>query len=175
VLRLIAQAYRGAFYLGGTLVWVALKLLVLFWAFFGRKDYTSPYPVKMLNCYGPYKDMALFWQRSKQSGCLADDSIIIGGGGGDLNLTLSVEEIWGERAILDPLADFFSVFFSSADLVDTFPSPLSPTWRNGGQDPYGISKRLDRFLLNGRLLGDEFRSRSWVINSIISDHNPVCL
>jgi hypothetical protein len=59
--------------------------------------------------------------------------------------------------------------------VDIFPSPLSPTWRNGGQDPYGISKRMDRFLLNSHLLGDEFQSRSWVINSIILDHNPVCL
>jgi hypothetical protein len=83
-----------------------------------------PIPVKMLNCYGPYKDRDIFWQWSKESGCLANDSIIIEG---DLNLTLSIEEIWGERAILDPLADFFSVVFASADLVDIFPSPLSPT------------------------------------------------
>jgi hypothetical protein len=38
-----------------------------------------PFPVKMLNCYGPYKDRAHFLQQSKTSGCLDDDYLIIGG------------------------------------------------------------------------------------------------
>jgi hypothetical protein len=59
--------------------------------------------------------------------------------------------------------------------VDIFPRPMSPTWRNGHLSPYGVSKRLDIFLLNSRFMGDDFRSRSWVINSLILDHNPVCL
>jgi len=52
---------------------------------------------------------------------------------------------------------------------------LRPTWRNGREGSIGISKRLDRFLLNHMFMGDNYRSRSWTINSLISHHNPICL
>jgi hypothetical protein len=38
-----------------------------------------PGPVKLLNCYNPYKERAPFWKWAKDSGCLDDDSLIIGG------------------------------------------------------------------------------------------------
>lgn len=93
----------------------------------------------------------------------------------DLNLTLSSGEIWGERARLDPLSDFFSSMFASTGFVDISPSLICPTWRNGCSGIEGISKRLDLFLMNEDLLGNLNRCRSWVINSFLTDHNPVCL
>jgi hypothetical protein len=80
---------------------------------------------------------------------LREDGLIIGG---DLNLTLSSREIWGDHARIDPLADFFSSMFTSAGLVDILPCHISPTWRNGRSGSDGISKRLDRFLMSEDLL-----------------------
>jgi hypothetical protein len=39
----------------------------------------------------------------------------------------------------------------------------------------GISKRLDRFLIDENLLSNHCKYRSGIINSTISDHNPICL
>jgi hypothetical protein len=49
--------------------------------------------------------MTSFWQPLEDSGFLKDEGLIIGG---DLNLTLSSGEVWGARARLDPLSDYFS-------------------------------------------------------------------
>jgi hypothetical protein len=65
--------------------------------------------------------------------------------------------------------------FDSTGLVDIAPSSISPTWRNGRPGSKGISKRLDRFLMNETLMGGMIRCRSWVINSFLTDHNLVCL
>jgi hypothetical protein len=128
--------------------------------------------VKLLNCYAPYKDRECFWQSILDSGLLEEQGLIVGG---DLNFTLSSWEVWGSSARVDPLADFFSNMLHSTGLVDMQPSHLSPTWRNGRAGSTGISKRLDRFLLDGNLLSNQCKYRSWTINSTISDHNPICL
>lgn len=51
------------------------------------------YPLKLLNCYGPYKDKVPFSKLLENNGFLKEDNIIIGG---DLSLTLSFGEIWGD-------------------------------------------------------------------------------
>jgi hypothetical protein len=56
------------------------------------KDFSSP--MKLLNCYKPYKDKTSFWHLLEASSFLKEDNLIIGG---DLNLTLSSGEIWGDR------------------------------------------------------------------------------
>jgi hypothetical protein len=129
-------------------------------------------PVKLLNCYGPYKDMLSFWKPLEESGFLMHDGLILGG---DLNFSTSSREIWGEHARLDPLSDYFSSLFSTTSLVDIFPGTISPTWRNGWLGSARISKRLDRFYINESLLEILPRCRSWVLNTFFSDHNPVCL
>jgi hypothetical protein len=134
------------------------------------KDFS--FPLKLLNCYGPYKDRLSFWKHLEDSGFLKEDNIIIGG---DLNLTLSSGDIWGDRARLDPLSDFFSSLFASAGLIDIAPSQICPTWRNGRSGPNGVSKRLDHFLLNENILGIVNMCRSWVLNNFFSDHNPIFL
>jgi hypothetical protein len=105
-------------------------------------------------------------------GFLSDDDLIIGG---DLNLTLSSQEVWGKKARIDPLAGFFSQLFTRAGLVDVLPCQLKPTWRNGHLGSEGISKCLDRFLVAENLLEGVCRFRSWVLNANFTDHNPVCL
>jgi hypothetical protein len=52
------------------------------------KDITRS--VKILNCYGPYKYMSLFWKNMEDYAFLREEGLIIGG---DINLTLSSREI----------------------------------------------------------------------------------
>jgi len=59
--------------------------------------------------------------------------------------------------------------------VDLAPTQLSLTWWNGRSGNAGISKRLDRFLVDGNLLSSLNSLKSWTINSDISDHNPICM
>jgi len=127
---------------------------------------------KLLNCYAPYKDRESFWQPLIDSGLLYEEGLIVGG---DLNFTLTDREFWGEQARSDPIADLFSRMILSSGLVYLQPIKITPTWRNGRASIAGISKRLDRFLLNESLISSHKRLRSWVVNSSILDHNPICL
>jgi len=95
--------------------------------------------------------------------------------GGDLNFTLNANEVWGVKAKLNPHEDFFHSLLEDEGLVDLALCPLKPTWRNGREGVDGILKRLDRFMLNQVFMRERYRSRSWVINSIISDHNLIFL
>jgi hypothetical protein len=60
----------------------------------------------------------------EDSGFLKDEGLIIGG---DLNIILSFGEVWGARARLDPLFDYFSFVFDLAGVVDIAPNSISPT------------------------------------------------
>jgi len=131
-----------------------------------------PDSVTLLNCDGPYKERLSFWQLAENTGVLEEESLIVGG---DLNLTLSTREVWGVISRLDPLADYFFGLFDAVGLVDVIPKQLGPTWRNGRVGGDGVSKRLDRFLINNHFNEGKFRSKSWTINSLISDHNSICL
>jgi hypothetical protein len=108
----------------------------------------------LLNVYGPCVDRRTFWERLDRLGLLAVKSLILAG---DLNLTTSSREIWGERARTDPLSDFYKHLFSKNSLVDLKPAELLPTWRNGRAGAAGIAKRLDRFLVADNLLSPTCR------------------
>jgi len=62
-----------------------------------------------------------------------------------------------------------------SDLIDLCPIDVGPTWRNGRTLGQGISKRLDRFLMASSLSQVFHRFRVWHVDSLISDHLPVCL
>jgi len=98
------------------------------------------------------------------------DNLIIGGG---LNFTLSSSEVWGDIGRTDPLANFLSSLLHKSGLVDLQPSVVARTWWNGCTGPAGISKRLDRFLLNSKLIDIHHKIRTWVEASFIYDQNPV--
>ena len=91
----------------------------------------------ILNYYGPYRDRDIFWDKVLREGLLNSPNLILGG---DLNLTMSSSEIWGKRAVLDPLSSFFKHLFDSVGLIDTAPSIVGPTWRNGRVGDDGIGK-----------------------------------
>ena len=101
-----------------------------------------------------------------------EEGIIVGV---DLNFTLSTREFWGDLARLDPLSDFFIGLIHSSSLLDFQPTKLTPTWRNGRDGNDGIVNRLDHFLLDDSLFNNNYKVRSWVINSTISDHTLICL
>jgi hypothetical protein len=128
--------------------------------------------INLLNVYGPCADRKLFWQRLDDLGLLAAKNLILAG---DLNLTTSSEEIWGDRAQIDPLHSFFNRLFYKNALVDLKPAELIPTWRNGRQGIASIAKRLDRFLIAEDLLTPSCCYRSWVNLPFISDHASICL
>jgi exonuclease III len=113
----------------------------------------------LLNAYGPCLDRKLFWENLDRLGLLAIKDLIIAG---DLNLTLSSKEIWGDKAKTDPLATFFTSLFTKNALVDLEPAELLPTWRNGRAGNSGIEKRLDRFLISEDLLNPSYLARAWI-------------
>jgi hypothetical protein len=100
-------------------------------------------PINLLNVYGPCTGRKDFWQRLDDLGLLAAENLILAG---DLNLTTSNFEFWGDSALPDPLSSFFQQLFFKNALIDLKPPELLPTWRNGRQGSAHISKRLDRFL-----------------------------
>jgi hypothetical protein len=63
--------------------------------------------------------------------------------GGDFNLTMFSREIWGVKAQLDNLNDFFTSSFEKVKLVDMEPIKLVPTWRNFIMGDVAIGKCLD--------------------------------
>ena len=85
-------------------------------------------PLDILNCYGPYHDQVFFWDRVLRGGLLNSPNLILGG---DLNLTMNVFDIWGKRAVLDPLLSHFKLLFDSVGLTDIALLCTGPTWRNG--------------------------------------------
>jgi hypothetical protein len=60
-------------------------------------------------------------------------------------------------------------------MVDAASVKLLPTWRNGRRGRDYIAKRLDRFLIDEKLVDSGMNYRSWVCNVKISDHMPVIL
>ena len=50
--------------------------------------------------------------------------------GGDLNFSLGISEIWGDRARVDVLTDFFFNLLEGLGLVDITPLVSIPTWSN---------------------------------------------
>jgi hypothetical protein len=128
--------------------------------------------INLLNVYSPCSDRHNFWEKVEARGLLDLENLIIAG---DLNLTISVGEVWGGSATQDTLADFFTTLFSAHNLVDYAPDILAPTWRNGRMGSDAISKRLDRFLISEHLISTEDRIRTWVDYPFLSDHALIFL
>lgn len=90
--------------------------------------------------------------------------------GGDLNLTTSIREVWGENLKSDPLDVYFFPFFDSLNLMDKCPSKLSPMWRNMCNVESPISKRLEKFFLFKSFFSNGFLIKSWVKSGGLSNH-----
>ena len=88
---------------------------------------------------------------------------------------MGLSEIWGYRAKLDSLSDFFTKILENYGLVDIIPTVMIPTWTNRRTDNEIICKRLDRFLLSVDMLDFEYFYRQWVASGGDSDHQPIFL
>ena len=77
------------------------------------------------------------------SGFLATKNLIFFG---DLNFTVSTCEVWGQKARLYPLDDFFKAIFQDSRLVDIVPLEFAPTWHNRRGGVEGVEKCLDKVL-----------------------------
>jgi hypothetical protein len=61
----------------------------------------------MVNIDGPYSDRASFWEDLVSIGVFRDPLLVAGG---DLNFTLSLQEVWGFHPRADKQSGFFSSF-----------------------------------------------------------------
>ena len=130
---------------------------------------SSSTSLSILNCYGPYLYHESFWNLVARGGLLSLPNLILAG---DLNITLNGSEVWGTKALPDPLGPFFTKHFSDHQLADVAPTCAGPTWRNGRLGAEGIRKRLDRFFLSFNLVNLLPRHRVWSYPSVVSDHYP---
>lgn len=89
---------------------------------------------------------------------------------GDLNFTVSAREIWGVRARLDPLSDFFTSMINDACI-----GSISPTWQNGRIGDANILKGLDRFLIARILAKSVAGNHLWISSEPVFDHVPTIL
>ena len=94
---------------------------------------------------------------------------------GELNLTISTGEYWGENTRQDSLASYFHNLSEREHLVDVAPIKLEPTWRNKRGGTQEISKRLDIFLFNEDLLNQNIIIKSLVEIRGSSYHRPISL
>ena len=62
----------------------------------------------ILNVYGPFYDKKSLWETVGKTGAADQTNVILGG---DLNLTLSTNEILGKNARTDAPCSFFSLLF----------------------------------------------------------------
>ena len=122
-----------------------------------------------INFYGPYVDREFFWINLFKMECLLSSKLILGG---DLNFSVGLSEIWGDKARVDNLSDFFIRQMEDASLVDIAPTILLPTWNNQRVGCENIYKRLARFLLSSGFLDLHLHFRQWIGSGGDSDHNP---
>ena len=114
----------------------------------------------MFNVYGPYQNRVVFWDNLFSKYFFCHDRVIVGG---DLNFSLGTTEIWGPKAIPDPLSDFFKSHLIQRDLIDLDPIKLNPTWRNKRVGEDRIAKRLDHFLIGEPIsCSQSIQARKWV-------------
>lgn len=129
-------------------------------------------PINILNIYAPYKNRILFWEKKFALEIFDIETLMIAG---DLNVTLSSEERWGNSRKRDPLVDRIKYELLNKNLVDIIPSKMMPTWDNGRIEEAYISKRIDRFILHVSIIDRMGMPYSSIRNVFISDLRPIYL
>ena len=97
-----------------------------------------------INIYGPYTEREVFLNNLLGMNCFSYPNLVVGG---DLNFSLGHSKIWGVKARVDVLTDFFTHLFEDLGLIDITPLDSRPTWYNRRIGSESICKRLDRLLL----------------------------
>jgi exonuclease III len=100
------------------------------------------------------------------------ENIIIGG---DLNVTLVVEEKKGGSIVRDPAREWVEDIMLDWDLEDIKPSRENFTWTNKRVGLGHIVARLDRFLVQSSFLLLDLIFSSKILPHSVSDHKPILL
>jgi exonuclease III len=94
---------------------------------------------------------------------------------GDFNTTLHALEKRGGTIVRDSTREHMEELISDLDLVDIKPTSGRFTWSNKRHGPGHIVVRLDRFLISGCLLEDQFLPSSCILPWSGFDHRPISL
>jgi hypothetical protein len=125
-----------------------------------------------VNLYGPYVDKKPLWESLDSFKVLSTENLILGG---ELNFTLSLQEVWCAHPHRNPLEYFCAHLLESSHLVDLEPFKLSPTWKNGRKSVEGISKHIDKFPISEALVEGPWTLKSWVGSGSLLNHMPIIL
>jgi len=106
-------------------------------------------PVHILNLYAPYRDRFPFRENFLSSELLDIDFLIIGG---DFSCTSWNDEIWGNGRESDPIGRMIRNAIIQNNFIDIQRNCRGPTWDNGRSNDSFLAKRLDRFILHGKLI-----------------------
>lgn len=110
--------------------------------------------VHILNIYAPYRQRFPFWEKFLSSKILDIDSLLIGS---DFNCTLSNDETWGKGRKIDPIGRMIRNAIIQNNFIDIQPDCIAPSWDNGQSNDSFLAKRLDRYIIRGKLI-DRFGS-----------------
>ena len=125
-----------------------------------------------INLYGPYIDREVLWNNLSTMDCFSYPNLVVGG---DLNFSLGHSEVWGVKARVDVLTDFFTHLFEGLWLIDIIPLDSIPTCSNHRIGSESISKRLDKLFLSADFLDRDFLLKQWIGCGGDSDHQLVFL
>jgi hypothetical protein len=90
-----------------------------------------------VNIYDPYSERIPFLEELSSTGAFWNPLTIIGG---DLNFSMSLQEVWGLNPRLDAQIIFFNAFIQANRLVYIDPHKLTPTWYNFRMREEAISR-----------------------------------
>jgi len=122
------------------------------------KDYN--YAFSVVGIYGLYADRVPFWEDLKNVGAFSGPFLVVGG---DLNFSLSLQEVWGENPKEYQLRGFFHSFLEEQHLLYMEPVKLTPTWRNFRTGKEVVAKILDMFMVSEALLEMGIITKSSVV------------
>eukprot|EP00253_Pinus_taeda_P031988 PITA_31988 len=127
------------------------------------------------NVYAPphFRDKASCWESISLDLLIAHGRNIFLGG--DLNLIRSAEEKMGGNFYADPSRETLEEIIQTHNLVDIPPKNGRFTWSNKRTGKNNIKERLDRILVQERIVANFPRIQSTIIQGFISDHKPVAL
>lgn len=132
--------------------------------------HNCPDPVHILNIYAPHRQRFPFWEKFLASRLFDIDSLMIGG---DFNNTLCNDEIWGNGRKVDPIGRMIRNAIIQNNFIDIQPDCRGPTWDNRRSNDSFLAKRLDRYILHGKLIDRFGLPMMKIIPSHISDHRPI--
>lgn len=127
------------------------------------------------NIYAPHQlhDKAACWNSIKEDLLeMQGRSIFLGG---DLNLIRNSEEKLGGNFLADSSRDSLEEIILNHNLVDFQPQNGRFTWSNKRTGRHNIKERLDRILVQERIVTRFACVKSFIIQGYYSDHKPVTL